>query len=239
MRPDQYTDYATIFDLYHQKGRAFSAGYAFLRSTLEYLGETPRVADLGGGTGLLSEHLLFWRPKARLTFVEPSAHMAPIARQRLGERCAFFIEKTFQEASPLPDAPYDALLTVRSLYAMESDRSRYPALFADMAAQLAPGGYLFLMDIRDKLRKGEKKFWEDLQRKLVPKECSVEEFKRMQEIINWTNQEFTTEVNEGRYHLFTREELDKLAGDAGFEPVASKELKSLHRLVYKLRQDTA
>ena len=42
--------------------------------------------DIGGGSGLLAEHLLEKYPKARVTLVEPAEEMRALASRRLGNR---------------------------------------------------------------------------------------------------------------------------------------------------------
>ena len=42
--------------------------------------------DIGGGSGLLAEHLLGRHPKARVTLVEPAEEMRALASRRLGDR---------------------------------------------------------------------------------------------------------------------------------------------------------
>lgn len=234
MRPDQYGEYSGVFDLASLHGRAFAPGYAFVRHCLQYLNDDARLADLGGGTGLLADHLLFWRSRLRITFVEPGAEMAAIARKRLRNRCEHFLELTFQQACPLPAAPYDALLTARSMYAMEQHRDAYPEVFALMARQLAPGGYLFLLDLTVPSQDSSEEDQNIFRKKMVPEKCTLEEFQHMQDVIKATGEAFRAELDAGRFHLFSREELDALAAGAGFERVDAMPGENLHRLVYRL-----
>ena len=192
------------------------------------------MADLGGGTGLLSEHILFWQPRVRLTFVEPSRDMAVHARRRLKDRYVHFIENTFQQACPLPDAPYKALVSVRSFYAMETERNRYPALFRLLAEQLEPGGRLFLMDLKNRFQDEENEpFWAELRTRLVSRKCTEREFDRMRETIQWAREEFNRGVDAGHYHLFAQEELDEMAFDAAFVLETGKKGDGMHRLIYR------
>lgn len=237
MRPDQYTDFAGVFDILCQQGRLLSPGYAFVRSVLDFLGETDRLADLGGGTGLLSEHLLFWRPNLRITFVEPSEHMMPIARKRLGEQVEHFVPQCYQHGA-LPARPFDALLSVRSLYVMEEDSSSYPALFARMADDLRPGGHLFLMDLREKFSADISETRKNLHEHLVPEHASTEEFKRIMEIFVWSREEFNRNVDDGRYHLFSQSDLDEMTAASGFTPVSYSEKGAIFSAVYRLAEDS-
>ena len=102
-------------------------------------GRSPRVLDLGAGTGLLSALVLERFPEARLTLIDLSEGMLDRARLRF-ERCrpgqVEFVAADYTEAEL--GGPYDAVISALSIHHLEDPAKR--ALFGRLFQALRPGG---------------------------------------------------------------------------------------------------
>jgi tRNA (cmo5U34)-methyltransferase len=94
------------------------------------------ILDLGAGTGLLSALLADACPEARLHLLDGSAPMLEQARARLGERpVAMHLADL---ADPLPDGPYDAIVSALAIHHLPDPVKR--TLTHRAFAALRPGG---------------------------------------------------------------------------------------------------
>jgi len=74
-----------------------------------------KVLDIGCGTG---EHLiLFMKKGCQITGVERSPHMLDMAKQKLGNRGEFYLEKA--ESLPFPDNEFDIVSIISALEFMD------------------------------------------------------------------------------------------------------------------------
>ena len=99
---------------------------------------SPRILDLGAGTGLLSEAVARRVTAPRLTLHDASASMLDVARTRLA---ATAHQPDFHIGSlqdPLPPGPFDSVISALSIHHLEDSEKR--DLFARTFAVLAPGG---------------------------------------------------------------------------------------------------
>ncbi len=112
---------------------------AVLTLLADAAGRTPRILDLGAGTGLLSALLLERLPEARLTLVDLSEGMLDRARLRFDRhqsgRIAFAVAD-YTEADL--GGPYDAVVSALSIHHLEDPAKR--ALFQRLFQALRPGG---------------------------------------------------------------------------------------------------
>ncbi len=102
-------------------------------------GASPRVLDLGAGTGLLSGRVLERWPRARLVLVDLSTDMLDRARKRFAGREA---RVEIRAADYLEDplgGPFDAVISALSIHHLPDAGKR--ALFRRAFAALRPGGW--------------------------------------------------------------------------------------------------
>jgi trans-aconitate 2-methyltransferase len=98
-----------------------------------------RVLDAGCGTGRVTEQLAERLPRGRVVALDGSASMVEAARGRLarfGDRIEYVVADL---GAPLPiEDPVDAVLSTATFHWVPD----HDALFANIAAVLAPGGWL-------------------------------------------------------------------------------------------------
>jgi tRNA (cmo5U34)-methyltransferase len=94
-----------------------------------------RVLDLGAGTGLLARHVAAAWPDAELTLLDGAPAMLEQARGVLGGGARYVVGDL---ASPLPDGPWDAIVSALAIHHLDDAGKR--ALFARAHAALGPGG---------------------------------------------------------------------------------------------------
>ncbi len=97
---------------------------------------SPRILDLGAGTGLLSQAVADQVTAPRLTLHDASASMLEVARVRLSAHQPQSFIGSLQEA--LPPGPFDAVISALSIHHLEDSEKR--DLFARVFTVLAPGG---------------------------------------------------------------------------------------------------
>jgi len=111
------------------------------------------VVDLGTGPGLLLEMLRERLPQAQLTGVEIQPEMLQTAREVAGRCGARVVEADLAGPIPLPDGCADVVTAVMVFHELVYP----PALMAEAARLLKPGGSLVIYDwvkrpLRDYLR---------------------------------------------------------------------------------------
>jgi tRNA (cmo5U34)-methyltransferase len=95
-----------------------------------------RVLDLGAGTGLLSSVVLAAFPNVSIELLDGSEAMLAEATERLGG--AVGAVHVADMAAPLPDGPFDAIVSALAIHHLvDADKRR---LFARAHAALIPGG---------------------------------------------------------------------------------------------------
>ncbi len=99
--------------------------------------ESPRILDLGAGTGLLSAAVLEKLPRAELLLVDHSERMLAQAVQRFGnqERVSTRIGDL---GDPLPEGPFDAVMSGLAIHHLPHEGKR--DLFGRIRRALRPGG---------------------------------------------------------------------------------------------------
>jgi hypothetical protein len=144
MKPTDYDDYSAVYDFFSAAERN-PLLCRFVDALAERLPDGARIADVGGGTGLVADALLAIRPDLRIDFIEPAAPMRERARARLGER-AHFHETDLEAALPCLDE-MDAFVFARSFYALYGRPELYTPLLKGLASRLTRRGYLALWEV--------------------------------------------------------------------------------------------
>lgn len=105
------------------------------------------IVDVGAGPGAVLEVFLTRFPSARGVWTDASEAMLELAKPRLapfGDRVEYRIaDMTHLAAAGLPEAA-DVITTSRAAHHL--DRAGLHAFYADVAARLAPGGWLVNLD---------------------------------------------------------------------------------------------
>lgn len=95
-----------------------------------------RVLDLGAGTGLLSAEVLAAFPQATVELLDGSEPMLAEAGERLG--AAVGAVHVADMAGPLPDGPFDAVVSALAIHHLEHEAKR--VLMGRVHGILRPGG---------------------------------------------------------------------------------------------------
>jgi tRNA (cmo5U34)-methyltransferase len=95
-----------------------------------------RVLDLGAGTGLLSEQVAGAFPGVRVELLDGSEPMLREACGRLGDTVAAVHVQDM--AGPLPEGPFDAIVSALAIHHLEHDDKR--RLMRRAYERLRPGG---------------------------------------------------------------------------------------------------
>jgi ubiquinone/menaquinone biosynthesis C-methylase UbiE len=96
------------------------------------------VADVGSGTGILSEQLL--ERGAQVIGIEPNDAMRSAAEERLGSRPGFRSVAATAEATTLPDASVDLWVAAQAFHWFDAPRARLEAVRV-----LRAGGFAALL----------------------------------------------------------------------------------------------
>jgi len=216
MKPDEYEDYAEVFDFFSRYMRPDHLP-AFFEKVARLLPEGALLVDVGGGTGFYTRQLLDLRPDLRLTFVEPAPEMMAQARARLGD-APVFLEELFTQALPELGVQ-DVFLFCRSLYAFYGEHGAYQAMFDRLYHHVSPGGLLVIWEFNQRM---------DLRREFkyygaqtVSQPDVFEQFLRKWPVLRKAMMAFNEKVEAGIYTLFGKGELDAILVEAGFSSVES------------------
>jgi len=101
-----------------------------------------RILDLGTGTGETARRVLAAHPGAHVVGLDASADMLGLAQALLGERLTPHLARL---GEPLPDGPFDLVVSALAVHHLGGPGKA--ALFADVAACLAPGGRFAMADV--------------------------------------------------------------------------------------------
>jgi tRNA (cmo5U34)-methyltransferase len=97
---------------------------------------TLKVLDLGAGTGLMAAAVLAEHPDIELDLLDGSGEMLALAGERLGGAISAVHVQDMRD--PLPDGPYDAIVSALAIHHLEHAEQR--RLFAAVHERLRPGG---------------------------------------------------------------------------------------------------
>lgn len=101
-------------------------------------GRTPRLLDLGAGTGLLSLLIAEAVPAAQVTLLDGAPAMLSVAAGHLAERGVEHEPRVADLTDPLPAGPYDAVVSALAIHHLDDAGKR--DLYRRVRAVLAPGG---------------------------------------------------------------------------------------------------
>jgi cyclopropane fatty-acyl-phospholipid synthase-like methyltransferase len=106
-----------------------------------------RVLDIGAGFGAITEQFLTRYPHSSVTYLDGSAEMMKLARERLakyGERVSLHLgDLAYPSWNEQLSGGYDAAVSGLAIHHISDERKR--ALYAEVFAMLKPGG-MFLND---------------------------------------------------------------------------------------------
>jgi SAM-dependent methyltransferase len=118
--------FSTRVDNYARYRPSYPAAALDLLTTQCGLAPGVQVADIGAGTGILSELLL--ARGARVYAVEPNDGMRAAAETQLGGRAGFMSIKGTAEATTLPAGSIDLLVAAQAFHWFDAPRARTEAL---------------------------------------------------------------------------------------------------------------
>jgi tRNA (cmo5U34)-methyltransferase len=139
---------ATYDDRFAKIGGVREALHLLMRALLGELPGRARVLCVGAGTGLEIQALAAHFPEWQFTAVEPSAPMLEICKRRaqehgFAERCTFHLG--YLDSLPVGE-PFDAVTCLLVSHFIV-DREKRQELFRQIAARLAPNGWLVNADL--------------------------------------------------------------------------------------------
>jgi ubiquinone/menaquinone biosynthesis C-methylase UbiE len=104
------------------------------------LSSVAAVADIGAGTGLLSQH--FVRRVGSVVAIEPNGEMRRLADQKLASESSYKSVKGTAEATSLPGHSIDLIVVGRAIHWFDPSQTR-----AEFIRILKPAGYLAILRV--------------------------------------------------------------------------------------------
>lgn len=142
---EKFNKYAESYDQARAKLiPCYSDFYKTVTKIIPFTSSTPlSLADLGAGTGLLSEQIIKAYPQADMTLVDISEEMLNIAKKRLA-RYANVEYHLSDYSSSLPAGHFDLIVSSLSIHHL-SDQSK-KSLFGDIKKSLKANGIFINAD---------------------------------------------------------------------------------------------
>ncbi|MFC3803055.1 class I SAM-dependent methyltransferase [Cohnella sp. GCM10012308] len=142
MNPNVKKHFDAVASQYDEQRRGlipcFDDFYGMALSLAESGENSPRVLDLGAGTGLLAAMVRSKLPSAQISLIDMSASMLDVARDRFaGDSNAEFIVADYSEYDFSPQR-YEIIVSSLSIHHLTHDSKR--DLFKKLYRALAPGG---------------------------------------------------------------------------------------------------
>jgi SAM-dependent methyltransferase len=190
-----------------------------------------RVADIGSGTGLLSE--LFLRFGCEVDGVEPNAEMRAAGERLLAAWPRFHSVNGRAEATTLPDHRADLVAAGQAFHWFESDAAR-----TEFQRILKPGGWVSLVWNERLSAPGFNAGYEDLVTRYGPEHPHAEtsELNHFFGELGWRLARFPNEQNFGREGLrgrFLSSSYAPRPGAANYQPLT----RELNRLFDEFQRD--
>lgn len=136
------TQFDEVADKYDSQRRklipCFDDFYHTAASLVQVEHASPRILDLGAGTGLFSSYVRVQFPNAKLTLVDLSSGMLDIAKQRFGEAQSNITYVTADYCNFTSTEPFDAVISSLSIHHLE-DKAKHD-LYERIFKSLKPGG---------------------------------------------------------------------------------------------------
>lgn len=101
----------------------FDDFYSLPLQAMDYAGDSPRVLDLGAGSGLFSALLLAKYPKARITLVDLSDRMLAVAKKRFEGKDFHYVESSFSDLE-LPESSFDIVISALAIHHIPGEEKR-------------------------------------------------------------------------------------------------------------------
>jgi tRNA (cmo5U34)-methyltransferase len=138
----------------------FDEYYSIGVDALAYQGKSPRVLDLGGGTGLSTSFLLRRYPNAHVTLLDFSEEMLAIARERFKDNPNIDFSVGDYRDFPLSE-DFDVVISGLSIHHLTTKEKREIA--ARIFGLLKVGGEFFNADL---VKCGDERLEQEMQRRL-------------------------------------------------------------------------
>ncbi|MDF2648194.1 MAG: methyltransferase [Paenibacillus sp.] len=116
----------------------FDDFYQTATSLVQVYHESPRILDLGAGTGLFSSYVLSKHPNAKITLIDLSQSMLDIAKRRFGETQPYMTYIAEDYSTFETSEPFDCVISSLSIHHLE-DQDKH-ALYERIFKLLKPGG---------------------------------------------------------------------------------------------------
>ncbi len=117
----------------------FDEFYAVTVENLNFVTSSPRILDLGAGTGLLSQKILDAYPQAQLKLIDLSDKMLSIAHLRFDSLSNVDIETADFMTFPMEDNSYDAIVSSLAIHHLIDEDKK--SLYQKIYRALKPGGF--------------------------------------------------------------------------------------------------
>ncbi|TXK70049.1 trans-aconitate 2-methyltransferase [Paenibacillus sp. N3.4] len=141
----QFNQIADHYDGHRRKLiPCFDDFYRIAASLVQADTDSPRILDLGAGTGLFSDFVLRQYPKAKLTLIDLSEGMLDVAKQRFGGEHSNITYLAGDYSEFDDPEPYDAIISSLSIHHLEHETKR--ALYHRLFKLLKPNGVLVNAD---------------------------------------------------------------------------------------------
>lgn len=154
--PLVWEKYAPVYDLMSRNNPSYEENIESLISLLDGwdLGESPKVIDIGAGTGNFIEAVQPVLPaKSEIFHLDFNPAMNKIAKQKY-DRAGFAnvnLQEDYVQRVEFPENHFDIIICVHALYAMHPQA----LVLGKMTRWLKPSGKMFLIDL------GRKQDWFD------------------------------------------------------------------------------
>lgn len=143
---EQFNHYSNVYDQSRRNYIPdFDNFYGVGIDVLEYDGSAPRVLDVGGGTGIFTEHLLRRYPEARVTLIDFSDKMLELAKQKFEHFsnvttvCDDYLKHDYAGETGMGGSPrFDIIISALSIHHFDDDGKR--AVYEKMHGILNHGG---------------------------------------------------------------------------------------------------
>jgi SAM-dependent methyltransferase len=210
VNPDDYRQYAFSIDFFSNP--TFNKGISrYISLIVNTLPASYKVCDVGGGTGFLLNHILKQREDLIATLIEPSKSMFYQAESLLTSSRVSLMNVTLQE-SLAKLVVQDVFFFCRSFFAFSSENNVYKPLFLELKNKLSTFGQLFVYEISGLYDIAFYK--KKLAAKFIHK---MKMFNHHWPVMEFALQCFNDGVKNGKFTLFSRDKLETLAHEAGFD----------------------
>lgn len=135
---DIFNDYSEDYDRNRRTFiPCFDQFYGSAISVLQFSTDSPKILDIGAGTGLLSSFVLSKYPKAEITLIDQAENMLELAKERFaGIPQIKYIKADYTEYCF--SEKYDAIISALSIHHLEDEKKK--KLYYDCFARINKNG---------------------------------------------------------------------------------------------------